>query len=379
MSLHSERYLEMVERMGGVNPEALESFFYFNNPFALKHWTQNVVELLYIAGAVAAFMHAFRQLRTFGNARYLAFLLSMIVYCFVIEVPIYFPQLLGLPPDIIFIHNEFTFGFVYNMTPLYIACLYPALLYSVYVYVDRLGVFERYPVLIGAICVGFVHSCLYEIFDHYGPQYNWWIWDYDNPTNALLVDGVPLLSIANFSLIPPIAMTLLARWLLLRNKGGAQPSLLALAPKILLVGVLTPAVMFIIAPTTVVAFFTDNAGLITIVAWLTLAAAATVTVVAFIGSRAAGHYSVDASIPAWRSYPFSYFSVYLVVFAALWVYALQDYFAAVDGITHFNTYTGSLSYVIACYAFSLFFMFQMRAPSSASSNTKLATSNWETP
>ncbi|MBT8139455.1 MAG: hypothetical protein KJP25_06790 [Gammaproteobacteria bacterium] len=360
MGLHSERYLEMVERMGGVNEEALGSMVYWNNPLALKHWTMNVAELLYISGAILAVMHAMKHLRKNGDGRYLAFLFSMIVYCFVIEVPVYFPHWLGLPPDVIFIHNEFSLGFVFNQTPLYIVCLYPALLYSTYVFVDRLGVFKRYPVVVGAICVGFIHSCLYEIFDHFGPQYNWWIWDYNNPVNALLVNSVPLFSIANFSLVPPIAMTLLAHALFFKHqKNASLPNSKLLARSIAL-GVLTPAVMFVIAPTTIASFITSNATVLTTVGWLTMVAAALVTVIALIGARNHDALAAESNSLSWDNYPFAYFLFYLVVFALLWLFALGDYFAAENGITEFNTYIGSLPYVIACFAFCIFFLYQMR-------------------
>ena len=34
----------------------------------------------------------------------------------------------------------------------------------------------KYGVLLGAVCVGFVHHAFYEIFDQLGPQLRWWEW-----------------------------------------------------------------------------------------------------------------------------------------------------------------------------------------------------------
>lgn len=356
MSLHSERYFELVERMGGVNPEALESMVYWNNPLALKHWTMNVVELLFIAGAVLALKHALDQRRLQHNSAYLGIWLSAVIYCFVLEVPVYFPQLLGLPANVIFIHNEFTLGFVFNQTPLYIMCLYPALLYGAYVFVERLGVFERAPLLVGAICVGFVHSCIYEIFDHYGPLYNWWIWDYEHPANTLLLGSVPWLSIANFSLIPPIAFTVLARLFLFRKTSAATFSP-ALVLKCLAIAVLTPILMVLIAPTGIVALVTDDPKVLLITCYLTLAVAGVVTVTTFIRSRAE---SENASSGSLWSYPFNVVVLYLVVFLGLWLAGLPDHLSAVDGVTPFGTYSGSLSYTIGCFLFCFFFLFQLR-------------------
>lgn len=357
MSYHSERYFELIDRIGGVNSEALDSMFYWNNPLALKHWTMNIGELLYIGGAVLAVSHATKQFRQHGNISYLAFILSMFVYFVLAEVPIYFPQLIGLPPDIIFIHNEFSLGVVYNMTPFYIICLYPALLYSTYLFVEKLGVFDRSPMIVGAICVGFIHSCLYEVFDQFGIQYNWWIWDYENPINYPLIAGLPLLSIANFSLIPPIAMTILARTLLFKN--AEQNSTAKTLAKVLIVGTLTPLVMFVIAPTTITTMITDSIPILTWVSWITLAITAAVTISALItAGRAQSLKAASGDEPLWRTYPFNYMSIYLVVFAILWIVCIGDYNAAVDGVTPFGTYIGSLPYVLGCYVFGLFFLYQ---------------------
>ena len=41
--------------------------------------------------------------------------------------------------------------------------------------------------------------------------------------------------------------------------------------------------------------------------------------------------------------------IYLIVLAALWISALSDYFAAVNGITADGTPTGSLVYALICF------------------------------
>ncbi|TGD70409.1 hypothetical protein E4634_21100, partial [Mangrovimicrobium sediminis] len=162
MSIVSEEYLELARRgAGGVNEAALETLVYWNNPLAL-------------------------------------------VYLLVTEVPLYFPHLLGLDIGLVFMHNEFSAGILYNQTPLYIVALYPALIYPCYVLARDSGLFERrFGLLSGAVCVGFAHHCFYEVFDNFGPQYAWWVWNFDNPLVSLRLAAVPFASIVVFSLTPP--------------------------------------------------------------------------------------------------------------------------------------------------------------------------------
>lgn len=131
-----------------------------------------------------------------------------------IEIPVYFPHKIGLDPNaILFIHNEFTIQFFYDRAPLYIMALYPALMYSCYVLVDEMGVFkQRWGTVIGAITVGFIHQGFYEIFDHFGTQYGWWIWNYTNFIGS--VASVPLGSLFGFAFLGPVALTLAVRLVL---------------------------------------------------------------------------------------------------------------------------------------------------------------------
>src|SRR5262245_18210616 len=129
MSIVSEDYVRLAnEKMGGFNDSAVDSLVYWNNPFALKHWTMNVVEVLLIVGAVMAFLHARQVWRQRADPTNLSLFWASIVYLYVTEVPLYFPHLLGLDVGLVFMHNEFSAGILFNQTPLYIIALYLALL-----------------------------------------------------------------------------------------------------------------------------------------------------------------------------------------------------------------------------------------------------------
>jgi hypothetical protein len=59
-------------------------------------------------------------------------------------------------------------------------------------------------------------------------------------------------------------------------------------------------------------------------------------------------------------YSKAYLTLFLCVFAGLWLYALPDYFSAVDGITSQGYPIGSLPYVIGCSGFAAFFLLRER-------------------
>ena len=64
-------------------------------------------------------------------------------------------------------------------------------------------------IIAGAICVGFVHHCFYEVFDQLGPQLHWWAWNSANPINRPMLAAVPMTSMFIFAALGPIVATVL--------------------------------------------------------------------------------------------------------------------------------------------------------------------------
>jgi hypothetical protein len=60
------------------------------------------------------------------------------------------------------------------------------------------------------------------------------------------------------------------------------------------------------------------------------------------------------------AYSKAYLALFLGVFVGLWLYALPDYFSAVEGVTSQGYPIGSLPYVLGCSGFAVFFLFRER-------------------
>lgn len=348
-------------KLGGFNPDALDTFFYLNNPFALKHWTMNVVELVLCVGALLAFMHAVRIYRRTDNPTNLCYCFVSIGYLFAVEVPLYFPQLTGADPNnLYFLHNEFTAGLIYDRTPLYIVALYPALTYPAYVITERTGIFsQKWGLLFGAISAGFLHHCFYEIFDHFGPQYGWWVWNYSR-FNAT-VGSVPLSSVYTFSFVGAAGLALATRLLIATYVNRRLAAALHLSG-LHLVGLCAIASLAVLVP---VVFATPDtyyqillpappAPLVEkIVSFSILTLAAFVTIRVFLRME---------STTGTNRYPLDFLGFYLIVFAALWIYAIPEYMNATGGITDRGTPIGSLAYVGGCYMLCLLLLYLSQAP-----------------
>ena len=366
MSIVSEDYLRLAnEKMGGVNEAALDSLIYWNNPLALKHWTMNVVELLLIAGAIMAFMHARQVWRERADPTHLCLLWATIVYLFVTEVPLYFPHLLGLDVGLVFMHNEFSAGILYNQTPLYIVALYPALIYPCYMVVQDAGLFDRRGGLwLGAVCVGFLHSCFYEIFDHYGPQYTWWVWNFDNPLVSNRLYSVPWTSVIVFSLTPPMVAAVLARSIAGRYvaacaQRGQAASLSVLALLTLVTGVLIPLVNAML-PTSSIATTLGDSATATALYAAALVLAGAVSLYCFarlVDPRGRKKSGTPGGFLA--HYPLNFLAAFLAVFLALWLYALPEYVAAEGGVTARGTPIGCLAYVVFCFMACGFILYRI--------------------
>ncbi|BBH18438.1 hypothetical protein Back2_27250 [Nocardioides baekrokdamisoli] len=321
----------------GFDCHHVSSVVSVRNPFALTNWTMPILELLIIAGAVFALVHAIRRYRQ-GDPVNLALWFAPLVYLMVTEPPLYFPEWFGLDHrfGFIFAHNLFTVQFMWDRLPLYIVAFYPALAQLAYELVRVLGVFRRGP-LAGSVAVAFVCQVFYEIFDQLGPQLKWWAWNDGNvEVNHPMMASVPLNSMVLFASASFGVLTYLVVRLTAGRRGWS------LTWRILLAGVLAP-------PSMALAGIPSGAfrGHVEGQAWalgieLGLIWIVGVWVLFKAVRRPAGE--VDARFA--RAYP----AAYLVVLAVLWVGALPAYFGAVHGLTSGGTPIGSGPYVLACFA-----------------------------
>ena len=197
--------------LGDFTCDHAPAIIHLRNPGALTNWTLPVLELMMVAGAVMALVHAVRRLRRDGDPTNIALWFATVVYLFVIEIPLYFPNVFGIQDQIgtVFAHNVFTVQFLFDRLPLYIVALYPAVVTLAYEVVRSLGVFRDRGVVVGAVCVGFVHHCFYEVFDQLGPQLRWWAWNDANPINHPMLASVPMTSMFIFATLGPIVVTVL--------------------------------------------------------------------------------------------------------------------------------------------------------------------------
>jgi len=324
-----------------------------------------VIELVMIGGALLALAHAISVLRRSGDATGLGVWFAAIVYVVVLEPPLYFPEAFGIADQIplVFVHNEFTVGFLYQRMPLYILLLYPAMVYLAWSIVDRWDVGRGRSrvsgALVTAVCVGFVHHAFYEIFDMLGPQRLWWAWDFEIATNGPRLGSVPLSSMVNFALVMPTAFAFLAVLLLRRRERTTVRSVLLPA---LGIGALTPVVS---APGQLPATLLQAApslpdAVSVLLMALLLVAAGLVTL------REALRVSRGPRGPVVAGYPVIHAGLYLVVLAGLWLVALPQ---TLDG----GPLVGSLLYVVACFGVSAGLVWvSVRAPAARESDAKVA-------
>jgi len=361
MSLQNDRYRELVDtHFGGMNEAAMEQFFYANNPLALKHWTMNIIEALMIIGALWGLRHAWQAMRHRADPTGMAVWWASVVFLFVVEIPVYFPGLFGAPDNqVFFIHNEFSLGLLYNMTPLYILALYPALTYPTYLLVKRCGIFDqRFGTVLGAMTGAFIFLPFYQIFDHFGPQFGWWLWDRGNPHLELGIGSVPYGSIVGYSLSGPLALFLLSGFLIWPYVRRRQASQIGwrkrdgavMAGLTLLAGFLTPLLIPWVYPAAYYALITQtpDPAILTGLYWAPILAVTTVGVWQ-LSTQARASQDVPSGENAAVRYSRNFFWLYLLVFTALWLYAAPEYFAAEDGLTARGTPIGSVIFVAVCY------------------------------
>ncbi len=165
------------------NAEAREHFISFNAPQALLDWSFLAIEAIMLCGAVLALLHAIRHSRQLGNRSPLYTFAGIFLFGLVMDIGSYYTL-------VSFWHGEFSVMLVWNRLPLYIALLYPALLYHSYMTIRRYD----FPPVTEAICTAFLTGTLYLIFDNLGPALNWWTWNRDVIYNQPFLNSVPLTS-----------------------------------------------------------------------------------------------------------------------------------------------------------------------------------------
>jgi hypothetical protein len=310
------------------------------NPFDLASWTMPVLELVVVAGAVFALVHSIKRFRA-GDPVNLALWCASLVYLFVTEPPLYFPEWFGLDKQFgfIFAHNLFTVQFMWDRLPLYIVACYPAFSQLAYEVVRVLGVFRARGALMGSIAVAFVCQVFYEIFDQLGPQLRWWGWnDANTDVNHPALASVPMTSMLLFASVSFGAMT----YLVVRLVGsGTPPRGWSLVWRIVLAGVLAPPAMSLFGiPSGIAGSVTAQAWVLGIELGLVWLAGAWILV-----TQARTHRR-EAVSPFAGIYP----AAYLLVMAVLWIGALPAFLDAHDGITSDGTPIGSGWYTLACFA-----------------------------
>lgn len=328
----------------------------FRNPLQLENWTLPVLELTVVVGAVLALVYAIRRYRR-GDATNLALWFGAIAYLLIIEPPLYFPEAFGISDhvDTMFAHNVFSVEFLWGRLPLYIIAIYPMMATISFEIVRILGVFRRYGVIVGAICVGFVHHAFYEIFDHLGPQLRWWEWSVDNPLNQPMFTSVPMGSVVVFAALWPASLAFCVQLLVGRQVDhGRRFGGLQVLWRTVVIGILASLGTGILPlPATLLGAATDGRLLgIAYAAELLIMTVVAIPVLIgqwrrlrlnlFIGSRYSSEFMVR------------YAAVYLSVMALLWLTALPAYLAAEGGLTANGDPVGSLWYVVLCFVVAYF-------------------------
>lgn len=366
MSATCEKAAEEVTRNLGFNCHDVSPVVSVHNPFDLASWTMPVLELVIISGAVFALVHAVRRFRA-GDPINLALWFASLVYLFVTEPPLYFPEWFGLSKqyDFIFAHNVFSVQFMWDRLPLYIVAFYPAISALGYEVVRVLGIFKHRGALVGALAVAFVCQVFYEIFDMVGPQLKWWAWyDGNDKVNHPALASVPMNSMLLFASVSMGALAFLVVKLAGSRSADGDPRRgWSLAWRIAAAGVLTPLTMGVFGiPSGLFGGETPN---ITAQAWvlgielgLVWLAGAWILV-----THIQRRHEYQPITPFARIYPV----VYLAGMTVAWIGALPAFLDAKNGITSDGTPIGSGWYTLACYlgAFAVLAVLHSGRPTAA--------------
>jgi len=350
MSGQCSNDIERIANRLGFSCEHAAPVAHLRNPLDLANWTLPVLELTVVAGAVLALWWAIRRLRRDGDPVNLVIWFSTVIYLLIVEPPLYFPTVFGVDDTIgaVFAHNVFTVDFMYDRLPLYIVALYPAMMMLAYEIVRSLGVFRNRGAVIGAVCVGFVHHCFYEIFDQLGPQLRWWAWNTDNAINRPMLASVPMSSVLLFATVGPALVALFTQLLVARPIARGQ----AMSPTGLVlrtfgVAVLVPVGLVIAnAPILLAGGVHRPDGPLRWVVYVVFLALFTVVALPVLLRQ----WRTAAPLPDIPN-PFvrAFGPMFLVVIGALWLTALPANLNASHGITADGTPTGNAAYAAACF------------------------------
>jgi hypothetical protein len=354
MSQCNETFDKIAHQLGGFTCRHAPAIAHLRNPLSLTNWTLPVLELMMVFGAALALWWSIRRLRRDNDPTNLALWFASIVYLLATEIPLYFPDRFGMQDRIgvVFDHNVFTVQFLYERLPLYIVALYPSVATLAFEIVRVLGVFSRrHGIILGSICVGFVHQCCYEVFDQLGPQLRWWQWNTDNPINHPMFASVPMTSVFIFATLGPAVLTFLVMWFVGRHVArGKAFGGLSLAWRTVVAGLLVPVGVAILSVPS--SLFSGHAHAQAVVfavelAVFALTAAPTLVRQWLFLRHMVRHGHAKPAAP--NVFLGVFGAVYLGVLAALWISALPGYFGAEHGITSDATPTGSLPYAAMCF------------------------------
>ena len=349
MSSQCSDDIERIANRLGFSCQHAAPVAHLRNPFDLANWTLPVLELTVVAGAVLALWWAIRRLRRDGDPVNLVIWFSTVIYLLIVEPPLYFPTVFGVDDTIgaVFAHNVFTVEFMYDRLPLYIVALYPAMMMLAYEIVRSLGVFRDRGAVIGAVCVGFVHHCFYEIFDQLGPQLRWWAWNTDNAINRPMLASVPMSSVLLFATVGPSLVALFTQLLVARpHTRGRAMSPTALVLRTFGVAALIPVGLVIAnAPILLAGAHHPDGPLRWAVYVLFLALFTVVALPVLLRQWRTAAPLPDIPNPFVRAFG----PMFLVVIGALWLTALPANLNASHGITADGTPTGNAAYAAACF------------------------------
>ncbi|MGW4367292.1 hypothetical protein ACWEKT_16755 [Nocardia takedensis] len=347
-------FADLATRLG-FSCEEVGGLVEFRNPAALENWTLPVLEVTIVLGSILALIYAIARLRRHGDPTNLVLWFGATAYLFVIEPPLYFPAAFGIEEhvDTMFAHNVFTVDFLWGRLPLYIVAIYPLMATLAFEIVRSLGVFRRYGVLLGAVCVGFVHHAFYEIFDHIGPQLRWWEWALDNPINQPFFESVPIPSVVVFAALWPMSLALCVQYFVGRHvDAGTRFTGGQLVGRTVVIGLLASVGTFVLPlPATVLGIAGDTIRGVVYAAELLVVSV--VAVVLLWRQWSALRAGTSTVAPYRDKFVQAYAIVYLAVMALLWVTALPDYFGAENGLTDNGDPVGSLWYTVACFAVAI--------------------------
>ncbi|MGA7052630.1 MAG: hypothetical protein WBZ37_15430 [Mycobacterium sp.] len=341
----------LARTLGNFTCQDAPAFIHLRNPFELSNWTLPVLELMMVAGAVLALVCSIRRFRRDGDPTNLVLWFATVIYLFFIEIPLYFPNVFGVQDQVgvVFAHNAFTVQFLFERLPLYIVALYPAVITLAFEIIRSLGVFRDRGIIVGAICVGFVHQCFYEVFDQLGPQLRWWAWNTDNKINHPMLASVPMSSVFIFATLGPIVVTVLVMLLVGRTaNGGRLFTGLGLTWRTIAAGALVPiGVGLLSVPSSLFGGEKPNVTAQAIVFSVELVVVALIAVPVLIQQWCRRRDGIVTVLP--NAFVRTFGPIYLAVLAILWVTALPQYFAETDGITAGGTPIGNLAYATACF------------------------------